>query len=291
MSNEFHGPSSGVNPDANNDVMRLRQSDLLHTETPSNLFTDAYNVVRNNPIESAAVAAIGVASLMALSRRFGQEVIRSEMRNGEGALTLEGKKIPDIQRPQVAESNFSLDAVKQKASASYSEDLSKIWKLPATGRANEGENLAGFAERNLRDRATLTGERINPEAIAKELDRISKLNPEINADAILSGKVLNVNTPDSLLKAAEELQFKHVPQIGQFLKGTGKISEEQIGKALEIQRAIPQGAPRKLIGEILVENKLAAQADVDLAFSNQQELKAALKEVREKFVKDNFPKN
>ncbi len=88
----------------------------------------------------------------------------------------------------------------------------------------------------------------------------------------------------TLVKAAEELQFKHVPQLGQFLKGTGKISETQIEAALQIQRGLPKDGPRKLLGEILVENKLAAQADVDLAFANQQELKSALRTVREKFL-------
>jgi len=120
--------------------------------------------------------------------------------------------------------------------------------------------------------------------ISREAERISRLNGGIAADADLAGAGLKILDREAFVKVAEDLQFKHVPQIGQFLKNTGRVGEAEIDAALSIQRELAKSGERKLLGEILVEQKLASKADVDLAFANQQELKAALKILREKFL-------
>ncbi len=291
----------------------LQKSDLLRHEQSHTLFEDSYhrvgNFVKERPLEAGAagLAILGTGfalsymlrrastaslegalqtalngterSTLAGAKAAGTDVFKA----GTGALTtLEGKVIPNLERPFLngGVANGLSDATRE----AYAGDLVKLWTMPKTVALQTGEDLANFSERILRDRAALTGERINEGSIAKELSRISELNTGVATSAELGGRQLVVSNEAHFVRAAEELQFKHVPQIGQFLKGTGKISEEQIEAALKIQRAIPPEAPRKLLGEILVENKLAAQADVDSAFASQQDWKAQLKTLREKFI-------
>lgn len=217
--------------------------------------------------------------------RAGQSTLAETFKAGAPGSnrTFEGSIIPDMERPFLQGATLNTFEFSLKAKASYEADLIKLASLPHQAEAAAGENLATFAERTLKERAKLTGERVNPDSIAKETERLSKLNPSVKAEMDLSG--LNLVTADgkAVIKFAEELQFKHVPQIGQFMKGTGKITEEHIEAALTIQRGMPQDAQRRFLGEILVDNKLAQQADVDAAFAHQQELKSVMKSVREKF--------
>ncbi len=291
----------------------LQKSVLLHNDHSNSLFEDSYNkvsdFVKNNPVEATAaglaILGTGFALRYAAKRASAGTVegaLQSGLSGGERAglsgavskgtelfkagagnlTTLEGKAIPNLERPFLK--NGVTGALPEHAREAYAGDLVKLWMMPKTVAAESGETLATFSERMLRERALLTSERINPDAISKEVSRLAELNAGIASEAQVGGKQLLVSNEAHFAKAAEELQFKHVPQLGQFLKGTGKISEEQIEAALQIQRALPANGPRKLLGEILVENKLAAQGDVDAAFASQQEWKAALKSLREKFI-------
>jgi hypothetical protein len=155
-------------------------------------------------------------------------------------------------------------------------------------RTLEGEVIPDVARPALQANILTDGE-----AAFKKAMETAKTGYKTDLEAMLkvpgqittaTGEVITAPTAEQLNKAATDLSFKHVPQLGQFLKGTGKISEEQIEAALKIQRAIPKEAPRKLLGEILVENNLAKQADVDLAFARQTEMKKELKNVFEKIT-------
>jgi len=279
---------------------KLNRTDLLHTERSASaaLVEDTFSYMKQNPIKTGVYAAGALAGVWAISR-VGAAMVRGErsveqaavgelaqleFRAGKGLLkTHDGAPIPDLERPFVSEAALNLGKLTEKARESYASDLIKLWGLPRTATAEIGENVESFAARMLKERAQLTREFVTPEATAKELEKILGLN-SLSAGAELGGRELTIASDATFVKAAEELQFKHVPQLGQFLKGTGKISETQIEAALQIQRGLPKDGPRKLLGEILVENKLAAQADVDLAFANQQELKSALRTVREKFL-------
>ncbi|MBX9687952.1 MAG: hypothetical protein K2X27_14700 [Candidatus Obscuribacterales bacterium] len=206
-----------------------------------------------------------------------------DFRAGQGLLkAVDGSPLPDISRPFLADGSLNAGFVAASREA-YAGDLCKLLARPASIESKAGESLGQFAERTLKDRVPLTGERLSAEAVEKEASRLAELN-QLTKDAALNGEALRIFDEKSFAKTAEEMAFKHVPQIGQFLKGTGKITEEQIEQALAIQRGLPKDGPRKLIGEILVENKLALQSDVDKAFANQQELKTALKDLREKFL-------
>lgn len=283
---------------------KLGRSDLLHTERNASaaLVEDTYDYIKENPLKSGAAAAGLLAGAYAVMR-FGGSFIKNaeleksveqagnglaklEFRAGQGVLkTREGLPIPDLERPFLSDSALHLGNLTEKARESYAGDLVKLWTMPRTAVGQAGENAETFAERMLKERAALTRENITPDSVAKELQKIIDLNGGgLAAKVEVAGSELAIANDNTFIKAAEEMQFKHVPQIGQFLKGTGRISEEQIESALQIQRGLPKDGPRKLLGEILVENKLAAQSDVDLAFANQQEVKAALRSVREKFL-------
>lgn len=285
-------------------VPKLGRSDLLHTERNASaaLVADTYDYIKENPIKSGAAAAgllAGAYAAMRIGGAFiknaelaipveqaGNGLAKLEFRAGQGLLkTKEGLPIPDLERPFLSDSALQLGNLTEKARESYAGDLVKLWTMPRTAVGQLGENAETFAERMLKERAVLTRENITPDALAKELQKIIELNGGgLSAKVEVAGRELAIASDSTFVKAAEEMQFKHVPQIGQFLKGTGRISEEQIDSALQIQRSLPKDGPRKLLGEILVENKLAAQSDVDLAFANQQELKSALRSVREKFL-------
>jgi hypothetical protein len=152
-------------------------------------------------------------------------------------------------------------------------------------RTLEGEAIPEIARPALKASVLTEGETAFQKALetAKtgyrtDLEAMMKVPGQITTH---TGEVITAPTAEQLNKAATDLSFKHVPQLGQFLKGTGKISEQQIEEALVIQRAIPKDAPRKLLGEILVENNLAQKADVDLAFTRQTEMKKELRNIFE----------
>ncbi len=217
-------------------------------------------------------------------------VAGTDFRAGTGTLkTIDGAAIPDVARPAIAERALTVSAgafESQVAAvkAAYAGDMIKLWSTPRTLAAETGDTGLKIAERTLAARSAITGEKVTADTIAKEVTRLEKLNPGLTAETDLAGKSVNVWDREHLTKMNEDLVFKHVPQIGQFMKGTGKITEQQIEEALIIQRAIPADQPRKFIGEILVEKNPGLKADVDLAFSRQNEMKAALKSAREKFM-------
>lgn len=154
-------------------------------------------------------------------------------------------------------------------------------------RTFEGEAIPNIARPGLQANALKNGEEAFQTAVTTaksgykaDLAEMMKTPGQITT---VKGEVILNPTEEQLVKAATDLQFKHVPQLGQFLKGTGQITEHQIESALQIQRAIPADQPRKFLGQILVENNLAKQADVDLAFARQTEMKKQLKEVFDQF--------
>jgi hypothetical protein len=117
---------------------------------------------------------------------------------------------------------------------------------------------------------------VSDEAIATEAKRIKSLNPDIGKN---SNQRLLVHDAPTLGALADTSIYKHVPQIGQLLKQHG-VSEENMQDALRIQSSLP-AENRPLIGQVLVDAKLATRAQVDQAFEQQNALKALLKSVRD----------
>lgn len=306
MGTQFDGKLSGYSmPDSKALMESADHSD--DKSTGASLFESAYektaDYVKSQPAAALAITAIAAGGLYYLTRGRGAavaEVVKEfrpaaavEFTAGQGALrTLEGAAIPNVTRAAIGEGALTANAEAfaqqvQVAREGYGGDLVRLWTqsgMPRTVVGLEGETGLSLAERVLKSRAAITTEKITPELIGKEVSRLTELNEGFSAGLNVSGKTFTAWNEEHLKKAAADLQFKHVPQLGQFLKGTGKISEEQIEAALKIQRAIAADQPRKLIGQILVENNLAAQADVDLAFGRQQEMKAALTSLRDKFL-------
>lgn len=207
----------------------------------------------------------------------------AEFKAASGSMrTLEGKAIPNIDRAQLAEGALVsgerafLQSV-ETAKSGYLRDVDQIWRLPRSIVAGEGATPKAVAEQVLQTRAVITGEKVTADSIAKETTRLTALNGGILPESSIAGQTIRIYDGEALARLSGDLQFKHVPPLGQFLKGTGRITEAQIDEALRIQKAIPADQPRKLIGQILVENKLAVQADVDLAFSRQQLMKSELR--------------
>ena len=273
---------------------------LLSTDLkPSSDFAlPVVDFVKEHPVATAATVAAGLAvgyRLLARSaERVGKELIESaatssELRAGQGLLRdFSGAAIPDIERPFLKELVDGA-AITAKAREGYAADLMRAAVLPKTAVGLADETLDGFASRLLNGRVAITGERVSAETIAKESQRIASLNTGIFAEAPvaaelnLAGKTLTTMNPQHFAKLAEEIQFKHVPQLGQLMKATGRITEGQIDEAIRLQQTYAKGAAPRL-GEILVDKGLAAKADVDLAFASQNELKLVLKNVRDKFL-------
>ena len=186
--------------------------------------------------------------------------------------------IPDVVRPELtATAAKEMPKEFEKAANDYRSSLSDLKRLPSHYELGEAESVSGFAERILQHRAPITGERINPDVISKEVERLSALNSEITAAT--AGQRLLVHDEAALSKLAEVTQFKHVPQLGQMLKQYG-VSEESIQDAFKIQNSLPK-ENRPLIGQVLVDNGLATKEQVDKAFEQQNALKSLLKEVRQ----------
>lgn len=166
------------------------------------------------------------------------------------------------------------------------EALRSEVRAGVAGAAREAEFKAGVA-----GRATIEGalipqierRQIEQGALATGADAFNKAmitaREGYAADLVKLYENAGAMPAEQLAKAATDLQFKHCPPLGQFLKGTGRISEEHVEQALALQKQ----TPTKKIGEILVEKGWASQADVDLAFSRQQNMKASLKDLFEKF--------
>jgi hypothetical protein len=228
-------------------------------------------------------AAILIASRGKLDRLFGAEKELSattRMLEREGILARVGV-IPDVERPQIssllpfAESGEQSDF--QSAAVAYRSSLFKLkHQLPTHYLLGETETVPELAKRALTDRVPITGERVSDEAIATEAKRIKSLNPDIGKN---SNQRLLVHDAPTLGALADTSIYKHVPQIGQLLKQHG-VSEENMQDALRIQSSLP-AENRPLIGQVLVDAKLATRAQVDQAFEQQNALKALLKSVRD----------
>ncbi len=197
--------------------------------------------------------------------------------------TVDGAVIPDVVRPQL-EKGLSLTTPEALAATGkkYESGLVELFKLPREAVGEAGQTIDDFALGSLKSRAGTTGERVTEFAAKGESERLLSINPHAAGLSDLGGVKMTVLDEAQLVKLASgDVQFKFTPQLGQFLKATGKITEEHIGEAMAVQKA----GSKKMLGEILVDLKHAEQADVDLAFSSQNIVKATLKEVRENFLK------
>ena len=291
--------------------MDKSDKELLSVPEQKNLFFEAYSntsdmlnwktvAVGTAVIGGVALGAKGISRLINGAASAGEAtalrtadtasaalVAEAGKRASAGALTIEGKAIPGVAREKIAENTLSNEAafqsLKTGAAEKYAHDMTQIAKfVPQEMSLKQAGSLSSVAEGSLTTRALLTKERTGADQIAKEIERLTTLNPGLAKDAVLNpGTTLKMADDAFIKKVSDDLVFKHVPPIGQFMKGTGKISEEQIVKALEIQKGMAPEAERKLLGQILVDNKLALQADIDLAFARQTEMKAALQKIRD----------
>jgi len=285
------------------DAVRKLSEPPQHNE---NLFDEAYGLarratssvvetVKDHPYAAAGVA--GAAVLFCLSRgRSATSTLESSVTQKGGELILQdsaaGKvasqvaerdavlkqvgQIPDVLRP-----TLQGDAAKiipehfLKAANEYEVSLANLKQLPLTHRVGAGQDIEAVTREIMQGRASVTGERLFPDTVADEIKRLTMRNPEVE---IKEGATLTVYAENDLAKLAEKTQFKHVPQLGQFLKEFG-VTEEQITTALNIQKVEPQ-ATKRLLGQILTDEGLATKEQVDASFAKQGELKKILAEVR-----------
>lgn len=232
------------------------------TGTPATVIADA----ADNSIVAAAKKSGTTLEAPALQRK-----------------TVEGAAIPDVVRPQL-EKGLSLTTPEALAATSrkYESGLAELFKLPREAVGEAGQSIDDFALSALKSRSVVTGERVTEFAAKGESERLLAMNPHAAGLTDLGGVKMSVLDEAHLIKlASTDVQFKFTPQLGQFLKAGGKITEEHIGEAMAVQKA----GSKKMLGEILVDLKHADQADVDLAFASQNTVKAALKEARENFLK------
>lgn len=189
-------------------------------------------------------------------------------------------EIPNVVRPQgeALGGKVASDAFKQYGDA-YKGSLSELKSIPSHYTPAAGESASQFAERIIKDRGRITGERVFPDTVEKEVKRLQALNPQLESAGLKEGQQILVHDQASMSALADTTMFKHVPQIGQILKRNG-VPEEAVEQAFKIQQAIPPGPNRPLIGQILVDNKLATKEQVDLAFADQNALKDALKAIK-----------
>jgi LysM repeat protein len=246
---------------------------------------EAKKIGHDHPWLVGAGALIGTAAILALSKGklsklFGAEKelsVTSQAIEREAVLAKVGA-IPDVERPLIA-SIVTSEVPKEfeKAATEYRSSLLKLKNdLPSHYTIGETETVPDLAKRVLEERAPITGERINPATISTEAERIQGLNPNINQ--INGDQRLLVHDAPAISKLAETTRFKHVPQIGQLLKQHG-VSEDNVQEAFRIQNSLPK-ENRPLIGQILVDSKLATKPQVDQAFEQQNSLKAMLKDVQ-----------
>jgi len=279
------------------------------TEPPQHhesLFDEAYGLarrtssavvetVKEHPYASAGVAGAAVLFCLTRGRSAASSLESSMTRKGGDLILQEGSsaklasqvaerdavlkqvgEIPDVLRPMLQG-----DAAKIipehfiKAASDYEISLANLKQLPLTHRVAAGQDIEAVTREIMQGRAPVTGERLFPDTVAEEIKRLTMRNPEVE---IKEGANLTVYAENDLAKLAEKTQFKHVPQLGQFLKEFG-VTEEQITTALNIQKAEPQ-AGKRLLGQILTDEGLATKEQVDASFAKQGELKKILAEVR-----------
>lgn len=259
-------------------------------------------MVKEHPVEAAVVAGVAVVGAYALIKgkadfriisseaKAGAEAGAAEIKGAKAAFespalqrkTIDGVVIPDVARP-LLEKGSSLTTPEALAATTkkYEAGLTDLFKLPRETVGEAGQGLDQLAAKTLQSRAATTGERFTEAATKAEAERLAALNPTLKGVSDLGGAKVTVLDQDHLIKlAGSDLQFKFTPQLGQFLKAGGKITEEHIGEAFAVQK----GGSKKLLGEILVDLKHATTADVEQAFADQNTVKAALKAAREAFL-------
>jgi hypothetical protein len=294
----------GLHPENN---LHEAVRELAETPPQANLFEDAYKhcalaknavvtTVEHHPLIATGGVVAGAVVLFCLTRgesaiaaggaitKTGEEILlpkaateKMAAQTGEREAVLKQVgPIPDVERPML--NGAAKNAIPEhfaKAASDYQGSLAKLKQLSLTHTAGAGQDMAAMAKEILEGRVPVTGERISPESLADEVKRLYTRNPELE---VKEGSTVIVYAENDLTKLAEKTQFKHVPQLGQLLKENG-VTEEQIGKALNIQKAEPQ-ASKRLIGQILTDEGLATKDQVDAAFAKQGQLKGILANVR-----------
>lgn len=249
------------------------------------LFDATKSAIEAHPWLSGTIATVGAAAVAFAFRGRLETMFKTEanlmqaVQQTERASVLSKVgEIPDVARPQIEKlASGGISAEFQKTEFAYLGSLKQLAGLPSHYDVLPNESLGNFAERILNSRTAITGERINPEAISKEAVRLRELNSSIIGEKIEAEKLL-VHDRAAIEKLAEITQFKHVPQLGQFLKQHG-VSEDNIQQALRIQSAQTQDR-KQLIGQILVDNNFATKEQIEQAFGQQNALKETLKRVR-----------
>lgn len=196
--------------------------------------------------------------------------------------TVEGEVIPDVVRPAV-EKGMSLTSPEALAATAekYRNGLEQLFQLPRQAVAESGQTIDDVAAHLLKSRAGVTGERFTEAAVKAEAERLTALNPQISGVTDLGGVKLTVHDDAHLAKlAASDLQFKYTPQLGQFFKATGKVSEADIKEAMDAQK---QGDSRQ-IGQILKGMGRLDESDIEASMADQGKVKAALKAAREEYL-------
>ncbi|MBS2011254.1 MAG: hypothetical protein JST01_29690 [Cyanobacteria bacterium SZAS TMP-1] len=271
-----------------------------------NFFEDAYSLTKRGLVKTVetveehpgiAAAAAGAAVLLYLTRgkSLTGGIERASTQTAAETLTEAGAAskltvqmaereavlkqvgaIPDVTRPMLdAAAARAVPEQFARAATEYEASLNSLKQLPLTHKVGAGQDMEALAREIMQGRSAVTGERLFPDTIAEEAKRLTLRNPALE---LKEGATLTVYAENDLAKLAEKTQFKHVPQLGQFLKEFG-VTETQITRALDIQKAEPQ-ATKRLLGQILTDEGLATKEQVDAAFGKQGALKKILADVR-----------
>lgn len=242
-------------------------------------------------IESPSATKVGEGALAAeqAGAKFLEESI--QLSKGKGAVqsdkvvtgashTFDGKEaIPDVLRPTLPANSVFNEQRFTDAAKGYRQDIVNLKLLPHTEIGKAGDTAETVASRILKDRTALTGERFTPANIDKELAYITGANEPLKGLPNWEGQTIKTYD-DARIKniATDALMFKHVPPLGQFLKATGKVTEDDIQAAFAHQGTLPKDAPRRFLGQILEDKGLISAADANAAESTQKALKEFLKQ-------------
>src|SRR5262249_23182133 len=118
-----------------------------------------------------------------------------------------GEAIPDVLRPYLPEKAVFSPERMTEIGEQYPTSLQKIAELPRTRTAAEGENAGSLAERLLKERAPLSGERVSAEALGKETTRLEGLNPSLKELTDWGGQSVAVHTDESLAQVGKDAMF------------------------------------------------------------------------------------
>jgi hypothetical protein len=91
-------------------------------------------------------------------------------------------EIPNVVRPQgeALGGKVASDAFKQYGDA-YRGSLTELKTIPSHYTPAAGESTSQFAERIIKDRGRITGERVFPDTVEKEVKRLQALNPQLES--------------------------------------------------------------------------------------------------------------